>query len=72
MQFGEWLRNYLVEDEVIDKETLDTMTDPLSAQELIECTELDEDEINNYKTQYEEECQSEGSEPDYGDFEDLY
>lgn len=71
MSFGAWLRTVLVDDEVIEADVLNSMMDPLSAEDLMECTELDLDDIENYKTDYQQCCESDGDEPDYHDWQDY-
>lgn len=62
MSFKEWLCTELIEEGVVDE---DIDPDELSTQMLLEDTELDEEDIENYKQQFAEHCENLDKEPSW-------
>ena len=60
--FVEWLYDQLVNDEVI--ESCDVELEDITKSFLLESTELDEDDIDQYYSEYCEACKNAGAEPD--------
>lgn len=68
MSFREWLYEVLVSEGVIDEE--DFEMDEFSAQDLIESTYLDEEDLKNYRDQFVGTCERQGQTPEF-DVEDM-
>lgn len=68
MSFRAYLYDLLVEEHVITEEELDV--DSYTAEDLLECTELDEEDLLNYKRQFVELCKREGVNADF-DVDDM-
>lgn len=62
MSFRNWLYNMLFEEGVID-ESFDA--DEFTVDDLLESTELDVEDLQNYRDQFTEHCASTGAEPEY-------
>lgn len=63
MSFKEWLYAELQNDEVIDPDEVDL--EELSEDMLLAETEVTEDDLENYKNQFREHCESTGDTPDW-------
>lgn len=68
MTFRNWLYESLVKEHIIDSDDFDV--DDYTADDILQCTELDEEDLLNYKAQYEEGCRLEGSVPEF-DLDDM-
>lgn len=61
MSFKEWLYDELINDDVISPDEYDV--DELTVTLILSSTEVEEDDLENYKEQFEEHCDSNGEEP---------
>ena len=61
--FREWLYSQLVAEEEIAPDDVDC--DDFELEDLYMCTDIDEEDIENYRTQYKEVCSDCGYEPDF-------
>lgn len=61
--FKEWLYAQLVGDEIIGEDDYDM--DELDELTLLSETDLEQDDLENYKAEFEQHCASIGSQPDW-------
>lgn len=63
MSFRNWLYETLIGEDIIDPVEIDV--DELDIDILIATTDLEENDIDNYRIQFEESCRHEGITPDF-------
>ena len=61
--YSEWLYLQLDNDGIID--TSETSIDEITDQFLLECTDLEVCDLDNYRSQFEEHCQHLGVKPNF-------
>ena len=63
MSFKEWLYDELVNDDVIDSEEVELYE--LTESFLMDTTELTEDDLEAYRSQFVEHCENKGVTPEW-------